>query len=181
MEALDYGQGGDDESPHDVRFKGEILGEPAHPMIVSLVALWRTKCAEGQLPQRADFSMRDLKDHLPSLIFAEPVDGGADYLFRYCGSRMESRFGFRLQGRTLLGTFAPPGGTDYLARYQHAARTGAPFFRRGRYEGTPSECFDYELTLLPLRPPEGGEGNWIMAAQFEYAPGKTPRTPQAGD
>ncbi len=181
MEALDYGQGGDDEIPHDVRFKGEVGSEPAHPMIVSLVALWCAKCAEGRLPQRADFSMRELKDHLPSLIFAEPVRGGADYLFRYCGSRMESCFGFRLQGRTLLETFAQPAVGDFLARYQHTALSGEPFFRRGRYEGTPSECFDYELTLLPLRPPDGGEGKWIMAAQFEYAPGKASRPPQAGD
>lgn len=75
-----------------------VLSEPDTPETKALLALWKSKCVDGRLPYRSDFSPSEMKDYLDHIYIIEALDGGADFQVRLVGTALEGLFGHDFTG-----------------------------------------------------------------------------------
>lgn len=115
---------------------------------------WRSKCAGGDIPRRADIDPADIPWHLPRVFMVDVIDGGADYRYRLVGTLIVSTNERDLTGRRFSEFHAadPAGLAAARLGYDRVLASRGPVYMRGRtfwrpnYSLTPFECI-----YLPLR------------------------------
>ncbi len=89
------------------------------PKLRAVLALWQARASPGNLPARADFTARDLKDVLADLSFCDIIDAGDRdrYRCRYIGSHPVHYFG-EMTGTFMDEVLPPPALERTTACYE---------------------------------------------------------------
>ena len=66
----------------------------------AIIAYWRSRCVDGQLPSRGDIDPGVLRSHLSAISIVEVEPDGA-VRFRIAGSQVRAVFGQEMRGRCL--------------------------------------------------------------------------------
>lgn len=160
-----------DLGPHSgtssVDYEVVEVAAPLHSKNQTLLAYWRSKADADGFVYRHDIDPVDLKKVLGGLFIVEPVDNGADLLYRLVGSQNERRLGMRCMGRRFTECFAPGMAADQIAFHMRVFASGKPAFLRGRLLGLDLEYVNFEASYLPLRTADGG---WqMMGGMYDLA------------
>jgi hypothetical protein len=143
------------------------VAKPLHPKNQMLLAYWYGKADADGFVHRRDIDPVDLKRVLGGLFIVEPVDNGADLLYRLVGSQNERRLGMRYMGRRFTECYAPGMAADQIAFHKRIFASGEPAFLRGRLLGLDLEYVNFEASYLPLRTEDGG---WqMMGGMYDLA------------
>jgi hypothetical protein len=141
---------------------------------------WHRQRGARPMPGRMDITPWDLKTHLPHVLLADVIGGGADFRYRLVGSQLHRYFAGdptgRLMSETLAG-FGPETVERTIQTYAAVAGRRAPLRIRGActlYAQGP-KLFDAMLTPLS---DDGNTVNMIFGAfvfvwdkDFEFARG----------
>lgn len=150
-----------------VDYEVEELAAPVHPKNVTLVQYWSSKADAAGIVHRSDINPVDLKKVIGGLFIVEPVDDGADLLYRLVGFQNESRLGMRCMGRRFSECYAPGMAADQIAFHLQVAASGKPAFLSGRLLGLDLEYVNFEASYLPVRTDGGG---WqMMGGMYDLA------------
>lgn len=135
--------------------KVEEVPEPQHPANRALVEYYDSKSGSDGLVGRGDIRPAELATLLPGMFMAEPVDGGADMLFRLIGTEIEERTGLSATGRRLTEVYPKGAADDFLAFYRRVISGLERITIQGRLFGIGIDHALFECTLLPVRARDG--------------------------
>ncbi|HZS82045.1 MAG TPA: PAS domain-containing protein [Stellaceae bacterium] len=118
-----------------------------------LLAYWERERGDAELPPVAAIDPTRLTFILGWLMIMEPVDGGADFLYRLYGSNVAAAFGRDLTGCRVGDSF-PEVAQFVIAAYQRMLALRRPLLTRHR--PPPVIPLDYwERLLLPFAAADG--------------------------
>ncbi|HEY4342869.1 MAG TPA: PAS domain-containing protein [Parvibaculum sp.] len=150
-----------------VDYEVEEVETPLHPKNRSLLVYWSGKAGADGFVHRRDIDPVDLKKVLGGLFIVEPIDNGADLLYRLVGSQNERRLGMRCMGRRFTECYASGMAAEQIAFHNRIFAGGEPAFLRGRLLGLDLEYVNFEASYLPLRTDGGG---WqMMGGMYDLA------------
>ena len=155
-------------STSSVDYEVEELAAPVHPKNLALVRYWSSKADAAGIVHRRDIDPVDLKKIIGGLFIVEPVDGGADLLYRLVGYQNENRLGMKCMGRRFSSCYAPGMAAHQIAFHIRVAASGKPAFLSGRLLGLDLEYVNFEASYFPVRV-EGGEGWQMMGGMYDLA------------
>ena len=130
-----------------------FLESLTHTDHIALYRYWRSKCAPGALPSRADIDPAALRELLPRIglidVLREP-DGPA-FRFRLAGTELVQRGGHDPTGRRFDELYRGEYLETVQETYRHVAEMGEPLLTHRIYPLVPKrEFLRYERLLLPL-------------------------------
>ena len=141
---------------------------------------WERLRGARAMPSRMDITPWDMKAHLPHVLLADVVEGGADFRYRLVGSQLHRYFAGNPTGKLMSETLAGFGRETVertIKTYDAVAARRAPLRIRGAgsiYAQGP-KLFDAMLTPLS---DDGVNVNMIFGAfvfmwdkEFEFARG----------
>jgi len=145
----------------------EIVANPDLEATKALLAYWQAKCPAGGLPGRDDIDASEIPRLLPHLVIAEPIDGGADWIYRLVGTAVVNRSGHDTTGKRVRELFAPEVADAYIADYRRGVRNRAPWFARGYFALPDKEHVRFESVGLPILARDG-VGVWLLLGVFYF-------------
>jgi hypothetical protein len=156
---------------------GYVLpSEPSTEPIRRLVAYWRSKCRDGQLPGRGDVDPCDLAFILPSLFL---MDVAADeepsrrFRFGLFGTELTRMHGRDQTGRTFHEVLEPEPAAGAVAHAMRLVRERRPLFVVGKTLYLPDkQWLDFENCMLPLVD-AAGDVTMILGATIYIFPSKS--------
>lgn len=143
------------------------VGEPLHPKNQVLLAYWNSKVDADGVVRRRDVDPADLRRVLGGMFIVEPVDGGADLLYRLVGSQNEHRLGMKCMGRRFTECYTPGMASDQIAFHARIFASGKPAFLRGRLLGLDLEYVNFEASYFPIRAETGG--SQMLGGMYDLA------------
>ncbi|NWH08860.1 MAG: PAS domain-containing protein [Alphaproteobacteria bacterium] len=136
----------------------------SHPLAVGLLNHWQEALSQGRLLRREDIPCRALARQLPFLLLYQPLENGADWLYRVAGTALRARFGVDLTGRRLSDVVIPEQVRDRSAIWNGLLRERRFHLRKGRVDSAEHEHIEIEIVHLPI---EGSRGEgWILVGLF---------------
>ena len=154
-----------------------LPSEPSAEPLCRLLQYWRSKCAEGRLPARADIDPVALAYILPNLFImdvhaAEEPD--KRFRFRLFGTELARVHGRDLTGRTFHEAIEREPADGAVRHAMRLVAERIPLFVAGKMLYLPSkEWLNFENCMLPLQC-ESGEVNMILGATIHLFPSKGP-------
>jgi hypothetical protein len=130
--------------------------EDPHPIVTSLLDLWRSKCPPGNVPRRAEFDVFTLWPWLGWLIVYEELDDGADFLVRLDGSNIVALTGDEWTGRR-MSELDPRYVTPVLKVLRQAVQGREPIVDQ-YYTPAVKNFLTFHRVTLPLW--EDRQGVW---------------------
>jgi hypothetical protein len=130
--------------------------EDPHPIVTSLLDLWRSKCPPGNVPRRAEFDVFTLWPWLGWLIVYEELDAGADFLVRLDGSNIVALTGDEWTGRR-MSELDPRYVTPVLKVLRQAVQGREPIVDQ-YYTPAVKNFLTFHRVTLPLW--EDRQGVW---------------------
>lgn len=131
------------------------------PKLKKLLAAWQTKCVDGHLPSRDDFTPRSLKSWLGNLALLEHVSENG-YRFRICGTNLINRFGCDVTNKTLRD-LNEEFRYDLRSRLDRALMLRTPVSTRLRIPFK-QDIVDYSELILPLANDKRKVGMLLLAS-----------------
>jgi hypothetical protein len=117
------------------------------------------------MPGRADIRESDLRALLPNLMILEPVEDGADWAVRLCGSAIAERYSFDPTGKRIGEIFLPDAAAACFADYRDAIESRSPRIIVARTDIADKDHVVYEAIALPLLGRDG-RTPWILVGLF---------------
>ncbi|HKY18608.1 MAG TPA: PAS domain-containing protein [Rhizomicrobium sp.] len=115
-----------------------------------LISLWRAKAAGRPMPSRSEFSARDLKDLLRSIVIFERISRNPSrYLWRLIGTRITEIAGHHT-GKTFEETIPKEHLPRWVECFDLVLDGGQPMRFLGRVHISGREYLDAENLFLPL-------------------------------
>ena len=146
---------------HAEEVRTNSIDDAKAPCVQQGVEYWRSLCAEGRFPARADLTLRGMAPVLPHSVIIEVIDRGADYEYRYVGDIQSQAFKTNFKGMrvTQIEAVAPRLGGVLRAAYELVRSTGKPFVARGPIDHGLSggTRLYHETAFLPL----GADGSTV--------------------
>jgi hypothetical protein len=130
--------------------------EDPHPIVTSLLDLWRSKCPPGNVPRRAEFDVFTLWPWLGWLTVYEELDDGADFLVRLDGSNIVALTGDEWTGRR-MSELDPRYVTPVLKVLRQAVQGREPIVDQ-YYTPAVKNFLTFHRVTLPLW--EDRQGVW---------------------
>lgn len=140
---------------------------PIHPKNQALLVYWRSKADAEGIVHRRDVDPVDLKKVLGGMFIVEPVNDGADLLYRLVGSQNERRLGMKCMGRRFTQCYAAGMAAEQIAFHARVFASGKPAFLRGRLLGLDLEYVNFEASYLPIRAESGG--HQMLGGMYDLA------------
>ncbi|MGH6873184.1 MAG: PAS domain-containing protein [Rhizomicrobium sp.] len=85
----------------------EIDPQTPEPELLGFVRdYWRRRGGARAMPRRIDIAPFDMKRHLPHILLADVIDGGADFRYRLVGSELQRYFVGNPTGKAMSETLA---------------------------------------------------------------------------
>jgi hypothetical protein len=128
---------------------------PLHPKNRFILAYWSERMDADGVVHRRDVDPVDLKKILGGVFIVEPVDGGADLLYRLVGSQNERRIGMKCTGKRFTECYSPRMAAEQVAFHKRVFDEGRPAFLRGRLIGVDLEHANFEACYLPMQTDAG--------------------------
>jgi len=153
--------------PGMVDYEVERVNVPQHPKNCMLLEYWQSKADSAGDVHRHDISPADLKRVLGGLFIVEPVDSGADILYRLVGSENERRLGLRCMRRRFSECYSPHMATEQIAFHNEILKSGKPAYLRGRLLGLDLEYAIFEASYFPLHGENGSMQ--LMGGMYDLA------------
>jgi len=121
---------------------------PTHPDLLRLLDWWRAAAETRPWPARQDVDPLTLRWIIGWLLVVD-VQGGGQYRYRLCGTRLSDAYGYDLTGRSLDEMPDPTYRERVRQSYDEAVTARAPVSgqRRIMVRNVPH---DYENLILPL-------------------------------
>jgi hypothetical protein len=132
------------------------VSAPLHPKNRTLCTYWSSKADGAGQVHRRDIDPAELKHVLGGIFIVEPVDGGADLLYRLVGAENEHRLGMKCMGRRFTECYAPDMAAKQIAFHGRVFATGQPAVLQGRLLGLDLEYVNFEAIYLPVHAEHGG-------------------------
>jgi hypothetical protein len=142
--------------------------EDPHPIVTSLLDLWRSKCPPGNVPRRAEFDVFTLWPWLGWLTVYEELDAGADFLVRLDGSNIVALTGDEWTGRR-MSELDPRYVTPVLEVLRQAVRGREPIVDQ-YYTPAVKDFLTFHRVTLPLW--EDRQGVWQVIQGLQPVPEK---------
>ena len=141
------------------------------PMTRRLLQYWREKAGARRHPAWPDINLIDIYDIAPNMMVRDAVDGGRDFLCRFCGTGLLAILGMDPTGRRLGDVYDDAGRDMMLERYRLVVEKDAPVrvvgYVRVVERNLPT---GFECVMLPV----GGDGEGVrtvmMVLDFSYEP-----------
>lgn len=157
-------------SARSVDYEVRELVAPAHPKNQALLRYWQSRANASGVVHRHDMNPVDLRKFMGGFFIVEPVDGGADLLYRLVGFQNESRLGMKCMGRRFSECYAPGMAADQIAFHIRVAASGKPAILSGRLLGLDLEYVNFEAIYLPVRVGDGDDWQ-MMGGMYDLAEG----------
>ena len=129
---------------------------------------WQSKRGSRAMPARTELDPIELKAILPDFVLIDVQSniGGEGHTFTYrlAGTEIDSRFGFRLTGRTLEQIPFGEAGAVIREQYEAAIREQRPIFCRHAVVVGGERYVEYERLVVPLRGDDHGKVTALAAA-----------------
>ncbi|MDJ0951944.1 MAG: PAS domain-containing protein [Alphaproteobacteria bacterium] len=144
----------------------DVVEHPTNQLLIDLAALWESKCVDGKLPGRADFSPEVLRRWLGHVIMLDVIDGGRDFRYRLIGTHIT-----RMLNRDYTGKLVSECEYDDRANVEDSFRLPLqrrkPVFRTGRATWQSSvDAMPYDSVHMPLA--TDGENIDMLLGAIEF-------------
>ncbi|MGQ9369556.1 hypothetical protein [Azospirillum sp. ST 5-10] len=139
----------------------------APPQARILYTYWRRLKQQRAMPAAVDIDTAHIRECVSRLALLEPVQGGADFLYRACGRALQRRMGFRPVARALTACHAPEAADRWLADLRACLAAGEPRCQLVRNDPILPEARYVEL-LLPLA---DAQGRVALVMAYRHLPG----------
>ncbi len=147
--------------------------EPSEETICRLVRYWRSRCAEGRLPARADIDPVALPYILPNIFLMDvrrEEELHRRFRFRLFGTELARVHGRDLTGRTFHEALEPEPADGAVRHAMRVVEERIPLFVAGKTLYVRNkEWLNFENCMLPLQD-EGGAVNMILGATVYTMP-----------
>ena len=114
---------------------------------------WRDRRGSRSMPGRNDISPAQLKAHLPYLLLADVIDGGADFRYRLVGTELRQFFRAEPSAKRMSEALAPFGAETVeatLMSYRAVVERRAPMRLTGAGSWYGQEFKLFDALLAPL-------------------------------
>jgi hypothetical protein len=157
-----------EHSPADTIY--ESVAQVRSPLVLEMLAYWRSKAAAGRLPRPADIDPTEIPKLIASMVICELEANPFRVKYRLAGTKQVHILGNELTGRYVDEMNWPEG--PFVHRiFAHARDTAAPvfgFYHWGFREGTPGAS---EFGLFPLSEDGKAVSRVIGIDEFFVEPG----------
>jgi len=143
----------------------EIIASPTLKSTKELVTYREGKRPPGGLPRRDDIVAYEIPHLLSNLMIAEPIDGGADWIYRLVGTAIVARSGRDTTGMRMRQIFPPEVADVYIGDYRRGVENRAPWFARGYFVLPGTEHVQFESVGLPILGRDGATV-WLLLGVF---------------
>jgi len=147
--------------------KVEVVTSPSLEATRELLAYWRSKCPVGGLPGRDEIVPHEIRRLLPHLLIIEPINGGADWVFRLVGTATVFRHGTDATGMRVREVFPSEVADAYIADYQRGVANRAPWIVHGNFVFPGKEHVRFESVGLPILGRDGVTV-WLLIGLFYF-------------
>jgi hypothetical protein len=122
------------------------------PLLASLLAYWREKCAGRAMPARADIDPTDraLRPHLGYIVLTDVLRPPVRFRFRLIGSELTRLVGRDSTGRYMDELYAPEDYTNATEAYSWVVRHRAPLRILGDLRHANRDWLKMESLDLPI-------------------------------
>jgi hypothetical protein len=152
----------------------QLLPETAPADLRRLVGYWIALAAGRAMPAFADFDPVAVPWALSRLFVVQVVDGGADFVYRLAGERINERHGGSVAGRSVAELFRPGPVAGLLDRWRRVAGDPAACYTESRHPTTNGLLLHGRRVVMPLGPADGPVDHLIGMAAFEApVPGRS--------
>lgn len=131
-----------------------------HPEARWLIAYWRSKSPDGDLPAYRNFDGHETRSVAPHLMVVEGPPLGGSQRYVSVGSAILDRFRFDLSGLPL-----DTRDTDWSVLIRQAAEARRPAAGRGHLPGSHDAWIRFEILALPFAD-DGGDDSIIVVGLF---------------
>jgi hypothetical protein len=121
---------------------------PCDRRLIDLYRLWQSKCRNGRLPARADFTVDDLRPLMGRIAILDVVDGGADFRFRLYGSDIARAYRGEMTGKSVR-EYRPHFYAKIAPGYQDVVATRKPRYDEMQVDDE-MMLYRWERLVLPL-------------------------------
>jgi len=134
-----------------------------------LLDYWRRKAAGRARPAWRDLTLMDVYEIAPDIVVRDVVDGGAEFLCRYCGTAIVEMMGLEPTGRLLRDTYRREAADQMAARYRIALAEDRPIRVVGYVQVVEKpRPLGFEAIVLTLDGDAGSKSHIIMAFDYTY-------------
>jgi len=149
------------------RLPEQLLPETAPEDLRRLVAHWIALADGRAMPEFADFDPVEVPWALSRLFLVQVVDGGADFVYRLAGERINERHGGSVAGKSVTELFRPSAVGGILKRWRRAVRDPAVCYTESQHPTTNGLPLHGRRVVMPLGPADGPVDHLIGMAAFE--------------
>jgi hypothetical protein len=139
--------------------------EPSHEGVKEIVAYWNTCRQAGEFVMGRDVPARPIARLTKHLVVLEPIDAGADFLYRLVGSILNDRIGRDITGMLVTDVYAEVAAKSYMAALNRTIANDAPVFLESRARGLLDDLRRAEAVALPMKSPDG-RAVWVLNCVF---------------
>jgi hypothetical protein len=130
-----------------LRFEGSAIATE-HPGARELVAYWEARRTQNGLAPRSAIRPSDIKELLPSLFIAEPIN--REWRYRLTGTGITEQVGVEFTGKHVREVFDLESAMSMSWLYTVVADNRQPISRKGRFAGPDIEHAMAETVHLPM-------------------------------
>lgn len=116
---------------------------------------WRERRGTAALPPSAAIDPLELRPALGHLMLLEPVDAGADFVYRLYGSIVAEHAGIEMTGKRVTDVPAPLVAVYFLATYRAVMAERRPLFAHHATHHD-IQIAQWDRLILPFADPAGG-------------------------
>ena len=132
----------------------QIRAEPAHPVAIEFLSLWREEACTRELIVGKDVPSRAFARFLSYLTIVEPIDNDTDCRIRVAGDAVRQRYKRDVKDVRFSDIFSSAVAADNMMRLREVRRTGIPIIFDAAiiHDDAPAIC--YEALLLRIFAPD---------------------------
>ena len=148
----------------------DVVEHPTNQLLIDLAALWQSKCVDGRLPARADFSPEVLRPWLGHVIMLDVIDGGRDFRYRLIGTHITRTLNRDYTGR-LVSECDYDDRANVEASFRLPVELRKPVFRTGQTTWMSSiDAVPYDSVHMPLATDGHNIDMLLGAIEFHLRP-----------
>lgn len=122
----------------------------ADPILLDVLALWRSVGHGRSMPARQDMTPQLLRRHLGWIHIFDVIQEPLDFRFRLYGSRIAEALGVDATGKLLTEAFSGPFLKSLFPAFEALVREKRPLLLRSSGAGANKEFLPITSLMLPL-------------------------------